>query len=338
MASSDAEPSGDRAVRWGVVSTAKIAAEQIVPAIQAVSGSEVVAVASRELGRAQQFGAAHGIARCYGSYEELLADDGVDAIYNPLPNHLHGPVTLDAARAGKHVLCEKPLTLDRAEAARLVDDLAALDTGAVVMEAFMYQFHPQWEAVLDMVRTGRIGRVIAVQSWFSYFGNDPANIRHNPDWGGGALMDIGCYAIHSARRIFDAEPTRARGTLEMHPEYGVDVAASAVLDFPGGHATFTVATQADLTQRVQIVGDAGRIEMTRPFNAQHDEVAVVRVGSGLGQDYDQPLETLTFGPVHQYGRMVESFANAVRSGHPAPVPLSDAVNNMAVIDQIKAGA
>ncbi|MEM7275867.1 MAG: Gfo/Idh/MocA family oxidoreductase [Actinomycetota bacterium] len=321
-------------LRWGILSTAKIGREHVVPALQSLANCEVVAVGSRDRARAEAFGADLGIERIHGSYEDLLADPEVDAIYNPLPNHLHAPLTLEAARAGKHVLSEKPFTMDLAEAEQLRDDLAALDTGAVVMEAFMYQFHPQWEAVLAMVRDGRIGRVTAVQTWFSYYGDDPANIRHNPEWGGGALMDIGCYAIHSARRIFGAEPTRVRGTVEIHPTFRVDVTASGLLDFPDGQCTFTVATQSDPDQRVHIVGDRGRIEVTRPFNAQADRPMVVRVGAGFGESYGEPLETLTFGPADQYAVMADRFTTAVLAGEPAPVSVEDAVANMAVIDEI----
>ncbi|MCL4145246.1 UNVERIFIED_CONTAM: hypothetical protein GTU68_000489 [Idotea baltica] len=207
------------------------------------------------------------------------------------------------------------------------------------MEAFMYQFHPQWEMVFDLVADERIGRLVAVQTWFSYFGDDPANIRNIPELGGGALMDIGCYAIHSARRLFAAEPTRVQGTLDIHPTFGVDVTASAVLDFADrGQATFTVSTQSDFDQRVHIIGTAGRIEITRPFNAQRDRAMTVRVGAGMGELYDQPLETMAFGPVDQYAIMVDRFASALIEGNPAPVSLDDAVANMAVIDALRAAA
>lgn len=326
-------------LRWGILSTAKIAREHLVPALRAAPNCEVVAVGSRDAATAEAFGEQLGIDRCYGSYDELLADPNVDVIYNPLPNHLHAPLTLQAAQAGKHVLSEKPFTMDRAEAEQLRDDLAALSNGTKVMEGFMYQFHPQWVAVLDLVRSGRIGRVIAVQTWFSYFGDDPTNIRHNPEWGGGAMMDIGCYAVHSARQIFGTEPERVRGSVEIHPTYGVDVTASAVLDFPDGQATFTVATQADMDQRVHIVGSEGRIEVTRPFNAQADREMTVRVGSGLGETYGEPLqEVLSFGPADQYAIMAERFSAAILAGEEPPVSLDDAVANMAVIDAVFATA
>ena len=325
-------------LRWGILSTARIGDVHVVPALLAAPNCEVVAVGSRDFARARDFADRHGIERAYGDYGSLLVDDGVDAIYNPLPNHLHGPLTRQAATAGKHVLCEKPFTLDRAEGEALVADLATLAAGAPapvsVMEAFMYQFHPQWQAVFEMVGSGRIGTPVAVQTWFSYFGDDPANIRHNPDWGGGAMMDIGCYAIHSARRIFGTEPSRARGSVTIHPDYGVDVVGSAVLDFRNGQATFTVATQSDPAQQVTIVGTDGRIVVSRPFNAQADRPMVVRVGAGMGADYGEPLEELAFGPADQYSIMAQRFAAAVLAGEPAPVGLDDAVANMAVIDDL----
>ncbi len=325
-------------IRWGILSTAKIARTHVVPAIMASESSEVVAVGSRQLAAAEQFGSEFGIDRCYGSYEELLADPNVDAIYNPLPNHLHAPLTLQAAKAGKHVLCEKPITLNAAEASQLASDLALLDNGALVMEGFMYQFHPQWEAVLTMVAEGRIGEIVTVQTWFSYFGDDPANIRHKPEWGGGALMDIGCYAIHSARRIFGSEPTNVQGRVKVHPTFGVDVHASGILDFEtsqsGGHATFTVSTMSNPDQRVHIVGTDGRIEITRPFNAMKNKPMIVNVGSEIGTLYGEPLKELAFGPTDQYQRMVDQFAYAIATNSASPVPVTDAISNMAVIDAV----
>lgn len=325
-------------IRWGILSTAKIAKNHVVPAIVASESNEVVAVGSRRLETAERFGSEFGIERYYGSYEELLADPDIDAIYNPLPNHLHAPMTLQAAQAGKHVLCEKPITMNAAEASRLASDLALLNNGTLVMEGFMYQFHPQWEAALAMVAEGRIGEIVTVQTWFSYFGDDPANIRHKPEWGGGALMDIGCYAIHSARRIFGSEPTNVQGRVKVHPAFGVDVHASGILDFEssqsGGHATFTVSTMSNPDQRVHIVGTDGRIEITRPFNAMKNRPMVVRVGSQIGSSYGEPLEELTFGPTDQYQRMVDQFSNAIVDGSVSPVQITDAISNMAVIDAV----
>lgn len=332
-------------LRWGILSTAKIAREHVIPAINKSADGVVAAVGSRDAERARAFAEQNGIARSHGSYQELIDDPEIDVIYNPLPNNLHAELTLAAARAGKHVLCEKPFTMDLAEARQLQADLNGVgqttSDGRVplVMEGFMYQFHPQWEAALAMVAEGRIGRLVAVQTWFSYYGDDPANIRHIPELGGGALMDIGCYAIHSARRLFGTEPTRVQGSLDIHPVFGVDVTASATLDFPDrGQATFTVSTQSDSDQRVNIVGTEGRIEITRPFNAQAHLPMIVRVGAGMGQSYDEPLETLSFGPADQYSIMAQRFAAAILSGEQAPVSVDDAVANMAVIDALRAAA
>lgn len=316
-------------VRFGIVSTAKIGRTAVIPALQAAPNCDVVAIASRDKSQADAAAAELGIAVAYGSYDELIADENVDAIYNPLPNHLHAQVTLSAARAGKHVLCEKPLTLDADEARSLDVELQGLSP--IVMEAFMYQFHPQWEAVLAMVADGRIGELLTAQTWFSYFNDDPGNIRHNPDWGGGALMDIGCYAIHSARRLFGTEPTAVSGTLQIHPDWGVDTVASGILEFPNGHSSFTVSSRADSDQRVHIVGTEGRIEMLRPFNTWTDRPSIVRVGSGLSAD----LEELQFAPTDQYALMGERFAAAVLAGEPSPVPLADAIANMDVIDKLR---
>jgi len=320
-------------LRFGILSTAKIGRTAVIPALKTAPNCEVTAIASRELGGAQQMASELGIPTAYGSYDELLADPEVDAIYNPLPNHLHAPMTLAAVRAGKHVLCEKPLTLTATEAQQLQSDLATVP-GSIVMEAFMYQFHPQWQAVFEIVASGEIGELRTVQTWFSYYNDDPANIRHNPAWGGGALMDIGCYAIHSARRLFGAEPRRAHGTLEVHPAWGVDTVASGILEFDHGHSTFTVSSLADPDQRVHVVGTKGRIEMVRPFNAWTDRTCTVRVGNGLAGE----LRELSFGPDDQYALMVEAFAAAALGGERSPVSLDDAIANMAVIDAIAESA
>lgn len=328
-------PGPDSTLRWGILSTAKIAREYLIPAINAVPGCEVTAVASRDGGRAEAFAREHGIAHHHPGYRELVDDPHIDVIYNPLPNNLHAHWTREAAAAGKHVLSEKPFTMDLAEARQLAADLASMPD-ARVMEAFMYQFHPQWESVFDMVSRGRIGRVVAVQTWFSYYGDDPGNIRNIPETGGGALMDIGCYAIHSARRLFAAEPIRVRGSLDIHPDFGVDVTASALLDFPGGgQATFTVSTLSDADQRVTVVGTEGRIEITRPFNANPTRPMVVRVGAGMGELYDEPLDELRFGPVDQYSVMVRRFVSTIAAGEPAPIGIDDAVATMAVVDEIR---
>ncbi|MEM7286004.1 MAG: Gfo/Idh/MocA family oxidoreductase [Actinomycetota bacterium] len=321
----------DPPIRWGILSTAKIAQEHVVPAIQSSRGHVVVAVGSRDATRAASWAAGLGIPASHGSYEELLADGDVEAVYNPLPNHLHVDWSIAAVEAGKHVLCEKPLGLDTADAQRLVDAAAAADV--VVMEAFMYRFHPQWLAVRDVARSGAIGEVRTIQTFFSYFNDDPANVRHNPDWGGGALLDIGCYPISQARFVFDAEPERVTGVIELDPGFGTDRLTSGMLDFGGGRtATFTVGTQLHGFQRAQIVGTAGRIEVDIPVNSPKDRPVAVTVTTADGVDRRE------FGPVDQYAEQADAFARAVRAGSSAPTPLSDAIANMRVIDALFASA
>ncbi len=328
---SNAEPI-DPPFRWGILSTAKIAANWVVPALQRSPNQEVVAVGSRDGDRARSWADANGIATAHGSYEDLLADESVEGIYNPLPNHLHVDWSIAALEAGKHVLCEKPLGLDRLDAQRLVD-AADGHPDLVAMEAFMYRFHPQWVAVRDMVAGGRIGELRSIQTFFSYYNVDPDDVRHNPDWGGGALLDIGCYPISQARWLFDAEPVRVLGLLELDPRFRTDRHTSAILDFgEGRRATWTVATQVQPHQRAQIVGTEGRIEVEIPVNAPPDRTT--RVVAVNGQDQ----ETLELGPADQYACQADAFGRAARAGTPAPTPLADAIANMAVIDAVFASA
>jgi len=323
----------DPPLRWGILSTAGIAAKHVVPALQAAPGHEVIAVGSRDLGRATEWASDHDIATAYGSYDELLADPNVEAIYNPLPNHLHVDWSIAALEAGKHVLCEKPLGLDTADARRLLD-AAALHPERVVMEAFMYRFHPQWIAARELVRDGRIGELRTIQTFFSYFNDDPTNVRNNPTIGGGALLDIGCYPISQARFLFGGEPDRVLGLIELDPSFGTDRITSAILDFGSGRsATFTVATQLHGHQRTQIVGTTGRIEVDIPVNSPKDRATAVTVVID-----DEGTESLSFGPVDQYGLQADAFGAAIRSAQPAPTPLDDAIANMIVVDAVFASA
>ncbi len=320
-------------LRWGVLSTAKIARVHVVPALQAADGHEVVAVGSRNAERAAAWAGDLGIGTAHGSYEELLADESVDAVYNPLPNHLHVDWSIAALEAGKHVLCEKPLGLDTADAQRLVD-AAAAHPELVCMEAFMYRFHPQWIAVRDAVWAGRIGELRSIQTWFSYFNDDPDNVRNNPDWGGGALLDIGCYPISQARWLFDASPTRVSGLIERDPRYGTDRLTSAMLDFGDGKsASFTVGTQLHGHQRAQIQGTAGRIEVDIPVNAPAGHAVKVTIVGSNGE-----AEVTEHGPADQYGLQGDAMARAIAGDRSAATPLSDAIENMRVIDAVFASA
>jgi predicted dehydrogenase len=317
-------------VVWGVLSTAKIAREKVIPALQKSPLCEVRAIASRSLAAARETAERLGIPNAYGSYEELLADPEIEAIYNPLPNHLHVPLTLQAARAGKHVLCEKPAALDAAEAARLCD----LPMGIQVMEAFMVRFHPQWLRARELVREGRIGEPRAIQVFFSYFNTDPANTRNRQDIGGGALYDIGCYAIVAGRFLFEAEPRRAIALVDRDPGFRTDRTASALLDFgEGRQLAFTVSTQCVPYQRVQVCGTRGRIELQIPFNAPQGEATRIFIDDGSTLD-GSGIVTETLPPCDQYTLEAEAFCRAIRGEAPLPYGPDDAVLNLRIIDAL----
>jgi predicted dehydrogenase len=319
-------------LRWGVLSTAKIAREKVIPGIRRAERCEVVAIASRDDETARRVAGELDIPRWHGSYEALLADDGVDAVYIPLPNHLHAEWTIAAARAGKHVLCEKPLSLEPAEAQRMVDACRA--EGIVLMEAFMYRQHPSWRAVHDLVTSGRIGRLTAIQSWFSYYNDDPANIRNIRAYGGGALYDIGCYPVNLSRWLFGAEPDSVEAAVVRDPGSGVDILTSAVLGFGDGQATFTSTIRAEDDQRVHIYGTQGRISIGIPFNIPPDRPTEVYVTAGGDPPVAPATETLVFPAADPYACEAERFAAAVLDGTPVPVPPEDAVANLRVIERI----
>lgn len=315
-------------LRWGVLSTASIGTDHVIPAIQASAGGEVAAIASRNIDKARRVASELDIPHAYGSYEALLDDPAIEAIYNPLPNHLHVHWSRNAIDAGKHVLCEKPLGIDREDATRLVA-AAVQHPDLVVMEAFMYRFHPQWIAVKSLVDSGAIGDVRYISQEFSYFNEDPDNIRHKPEWGGGALLDIGCYPISQARHVLGREPSRVFGLLDIDPRFGTDRRAAAILDFGETTAVFTVATQAVDHQRCQLVGTTGRIEVDIPVNAPAGQPTHVTLVNGDGTAEHE------FGPTDQYGAQTDAVAYAVRTGGSAPVPLEDALANMQVLDAVR---
>jgi predicted dehydrogenase len=311
-------------VRWGVLGVAKIATTKVIPAMQRSDLTEVVAIASRDPGKAQTAAANLGIARAYGSYEELLADPEVECIYNPLPNHLHVPWSIRAAEAGKHVLCEKPIALSVAECRQL---MAARDrTGVRVGEAFMVRTHPQWLRAREIVRGGGIGDLRAVVCAFSYFNRDPANVRNVPEWGGGGLMDIGCYPIQISRFLFESEPVRVSAAIERDPDFGVDRLASGLLDYGRGQCVFTCSTQMTPYQRVHIFGTQGRVEIDIPFNAPPDRPC------RLWFERAGELATEEFPVCDQYTIQGDAFSRAVRDGGEVPTPLEDSLRNMAVIE------
>ena len=317
-------------VAWGILSTAKIGREKVVPALQGAQWCDVQAIASRSLERAQQTAAAMGIARAYGSYAELFADPRIEVIYNPLPNHEHVALTLQAARAGKHVLCEKPMALNANQAAQLREVAGQVH----IMEAFMVRFHPQWARVRELVRAGELGEVRAVQTWFSYFNRQPDNIRNKADIGGGALYDIGCYAVATARFIFEAEPKRVVALFDRDPQFKTDRTVSALLDFGAGRRLdFTVSTQSVPYQRVNICGERKRIEVRIPFNAPLGGSTDLLFDDGTALD-GSAMARETVPACNMYGLQGDVFSRVVRGELEQPYGIEDAILNMRVIDAL----
>ena len=320
-----------RKIRWGVLGVAKIATVKVIPAMQRGRYSEVTAIASRDQAKAERAAATLGIAKAYGSYEALLEDPEIDAVYNPLPNHLHVPWTTRAAERGKHVLCEKPIALSAAEARRLLE--VRDRTGVKIQEAFMVRTHPQWLKAHALVGDGRIGELRSMLGVFSYFNNDPANIRNVPEFGGGALMDIGCYLINTSRFIFEREPSRAIGLVDRDPKLKTDRTTSLMLDFDGLQAVGTCSTQMVPAQRIQIFGTKGRLEIEIPFNAPPDRPCRIFVDSGADV-FGGGIETIVIDTCDQYTIQGDQFSRAILEHTPVPTPLDDAVRNMEVIEAI----
>jgi len=317
-------------VRWGILSTAVIAREAVIPAMRKepyCKHAVITAIASRSLERAQATAKQFAIPKAYGSYEELLADAGVDAVYIPLPNHLHVPVAIQTLEAGKHVLCEKPIGLSVAEAEQLVE-ASRRHPQLKLMEAFMYRLHPQWKWAQQVIDEGKIGELRSVHSFFSYFDDGPEGILHHPEWGGGGLMDIGCYPISLSRFLFQDEPRRVVGILEEDPRYHVDRLTSGIMDFPAGTATFTCATQLADYQRIIAFGTKGRLEIELPFNAPTDRPCRAML------EVDGKIENLEFDICDQYGIQADLFSRAILDDTPVPTPIEDAVANMRVIEAI----
>ena len=324
-------------LRWGVLSTANIGRTKVVPAIQRADRCEVVALASRDAELGRRVGEELAIPRVHGSYEALLADPGVDAVYIPLPNHLHAEWAIAAARAGKHVLCEKPLALSAADAERMI--AAADEAGVLLMEAFMYRHHPSWVAARELVTSGRIGQLMAVQTWFSYFNDDPSNIRNILDAGGGAMWDIGCYAVNLSRMLFASEPIRVLGSVRRDEVGGTDIVSGALLEFPnGGLASFVCSTRTEDDQRVDIYGTGGRVSIEIPFNIPPDRPTRIHLVAGGDPPVAPHVETLTFEPADPYTAEAERFAAAALDGGAVPVPASDAIANIRVIKEVLASA
>jgi len=314
-------------VRWGVLSTADIGLSKVLPAMQGGAYVDLMAISSRDLAKAQAAAEKLGIAKAYGSYEEMLADPEVQAVYNPLPNHLHVPWSIKALEAGKHVLCEKPIGLTSAEGQRLVD-AARAHPDLKVMEAFMYRHHPQWVRAKKIVQEGGVGELRTIQTFFSYFNDDPNNIRNMADIGGGGLMDIGCYCVSLSRFIFDAEPVRVMGILDYDPTFQTDRLASGIMDFGRGWSTWTCATQLSDYQRVNIVGTEGRVEIEIPINAPPDYPCKMWHQRG------SKIDEIVFEVVDQYTIQGDLFSLSILNDTEVPTPIEDAVANMKVIEAV----
>jgi predicted dehydrogenase len=316
-------------VRWGIVSTANIN-RKVVPGIQKSAHSEVVAIASRDPEKARAGAAEYGIPRAYGSYEELFADPNIDAVYNPLPNHLHVDITLAATRAGKHVLCEKPIGLNAADAARLRE----VPGDRIVLEAFMVRFHPQWHRAREIVQSGRLGTVRAVRAVFSYFNDDPGNVRNMADIGGGGVMDIGCYPVVGTRFLLGAEPKRVVSLIDRDPNFETDRLASVIADFgEGRHLNFVCSTQAVGHQKIEVIGTKARVEIQIPFNAPADMATAIVIDSGITMD-GSLTEREVIPPCDQYSEEAEAFALAVLGRKSLPYGIEDSIQQMRILDAI----
>jgi len=318
-------------VRWGVLGAANIALTKVIPGMQRASNCEVAAIASRDYGRAADAAGRLGIGTAYGSYSALVDAPGIDAVYIPLPNHLHMPWSIQAMRAGKHVLCEKPIALTMAECRRMIEVRG--QQGVRAGEAFMVHTHPQWLRARAIARSGEIGEVRAIQCCFSYSNRDPRNVRNVLEYGGGGLMDIGCYPITMSRWMLGREPRRVLGLVERDPAFGTDRLASAVLDFDGCQSVFTAGTQIAPYQRMQFIGTRGRIEVEIPFNAPPDRPTrlLVDIGGGI---FGEDVRVEEIPLCDQYTAQGEAFSRSILEGTPVPTPLEDALANMAVIEAL----
>lgn len=316
-----------RKIHWGVISTASIGLDEVLPAMQKCEHAQVVAIASRNLERAQQAAKQLDIANAYGSYAELLADPEIEVVYIPLPNHLHVPWSIKALEAGKHVLCEKPLGMDAEDARRLLD-ASQQYPHLKVMEAFMYRHHPQWKLAQQLVQNKEIGELLSIHTFFNYYLPDPGNIRNMADIGGGGMMDVGCYAVSLSRLIFESEPRQTFAVMQLDPQFKTDRLTSGILEFDTGIATFTCATQLFDFQRVYIMGTLGQIEIEIPFNPPIDKPTRVFLESSNGkQEYKLDI-------CDQYTIQGDIFSKAILEDTPSPVELEDAVANMVVIDAL----
>ena len=314
-------------VSWGILSTAQIGLEKVIPAMQKGMYTKIDAIASRNLAHARQAAAKLGIPKSFGSYEELLADQSIDAVYIPLPNHLHVEWSLKSMQAGKHVLCEKPIAMNVKEAEYL-QTMAKGFPRLRLMEAFMYRHHPQMLKAKELINHKTIGDLRNIQTMFSYYNDNPKDIRNHPEIGGGGLLDVGCYCISLSRFLFDSEPRRVCGTIEFDPQLKVDRLVSAILEFESGTSTVTCSTQLADHQYAKIFGTHGRIEIERPFTPFPDHPSKIILY------LEQNRQEVIFEVCNQYTIQGDLFSLAIINDTPVPTPIADGVANMRVIDRI----
>ncbi len=314
-------------LNWGILGTATIATEKVIPAMQKGNSAQITAIASRDLKKAQHVAQEFHIPRAWGSYKDLILDSEISAVYIPLPNNLHVEWAIKALEAGKHVLCEKPISMTVSEAERLLEASHRFPD-LKIMEAFMYRFHPQWQMVKEMIQEGKIGELCSINSFFSFFDDDPASIVNKAELGGGSLLDIGCYSLSLSRFLFEAEPERIFGYMEYDPRFKIDRLTSGVLIFEAGTSTFTCATQLSEYQQVTIFGTSGIIRMDTPFIVEPNQPARIKIQT------DSEIREIILNPCDQYTLQGDAFSEAVLNNTPVPIPLEDAVRNMRVLEAL----
>lgn len=317
-----------KTLQLGILSVSGFFEKKIAIPVAKSPMIDIAAIASRSQEKAEAAAARYNIPKAYGSYDELLNDKYLDSVYIPLPNHLHDEYIKKAADAGKHIICEKPIALNAQQAEDSIS--YATKKGVKVMEAFMYRFHPQWQHARELIRMKEIGQLQSVQTSFSFNNTDPDNIRNRPDAGGGALLDIGCYAVSVSRFLTGKEPERAISLVQKDPVFGTDTLLSGMLDFGSGQrASFTVGTKTFPYQRVTAIGSGGMIVIEIPFNTPSDVDTRIFVTNSVG------TREVIFPPEDQYILEFEAFAKAILEDHKVPTPPQDAINNMKVLDALR---
>ena len=317
----------ERKINWGILSTAYIAVEQVIPAMKKSKYCNLLGIASRDEKKAVEKSIMFDIPKSYGSYKDLLEDDEIEAVYIPLPNHLHVPWAIKALQKGKHVLVEKPIGLNTIESRNLMKESQKYPS-LKVMEAFMYKFHPQWIKIKELVQSGFIGELKSIQSSFSFFDDNPASIVNKKEYGGGSLMDIGCYPISLSRYLFNSEPRSVSAKIEYHKELGVDLLTSSVMEFDSGHSSFFCSTILEENQKVEIFGTNGIITVPVPFNPDKNKPSKLVIRR---QNTKSEIE---FEICDQYEIQVDHFSVNILNDEIPQISLQDSINNLHIIEKI----